>query len=246
VFTGCGEVVVGPPCAQSPAGLQARWRGDGNAADETGVYDGITSGGFTPAGRHGSAFLFDGEHIFTADMNDQLWPAASFSLEAWVKMPPDPASDNSSMVVEKYDCGYVCGGNSEYLFEIYGGGEPVFQYRTADMADPIIDVGSIRVNDDIWHHLVGVRDVGKKEQRFYIDGNLAIWSEISGAALGALINGDAKPDPITIGAGRNSSQPDPTYFFHGAVDEVAVYFSALSNDEVAAIYAARNGICPRM
>jgi hypothetical protein len=250
-LAGCGSVsnetanADAHSCVPSPAGLKARWRGDMSTTDETGVYDGITSGTYTPAGRHGSAFLFDGTQTFTADANDDLWPSSSFSLEAWVEAPS--AQGTSAMVVEKYDCGGLACRNSEYLFEIYGTGEPVFQYRTADMTTPLLEVASFtKVTDGRWHHLVGVRDVGNAQQRFYVDGVLVAANRISDAALGALSNQDMESDPVTIGAGRSSSQTNPTLFFRGAVDEVAIYFSALDDAQVAAIYAAPDGICPSM
>src|SRR5262249_43175531 len=58
-----GDAAAGdvPTCVPSPVGLQARWRGENNAKDDTGAHDGtLTSAQFTPSGRHGAAFLFDG------------------------------------------------------------------------------------------------------------------------------------------------------------------------------------------
>ena len=70
VFAGCGRVndspvdsppVDSPTCVPAPAGLQALWRADGNAKDDTGAHNGtLVPGQYMLSGRHGAAFLFDG------------------------------------------------------------------------------------------------------------------------------------------------------------------------------------------
>lgn len=219
-----------------------------NANDDTGAHDGnLVSGQYTPAGRHGAAFLFDGsQSIFTADMQDTLWPSGSFSIEAWVNATTTPVS--FVRVVEKYGCAGAVGcDNSDYALLISPNGNPQFQYRTAPSGtnQPLVEIASLtNVVDGKWHHLVGVRDVHMAEQRLYVDGALAVTKPLGSSDLVALANLDGKPDPLTIGAGRISDQDTLGYFFRGAVDEVAIYFNALDDAEVAAIYDARDGICP--
>lgn len=218
-----------------------------NAVDDTGAHDGtLTSGQFSPSGRHGSAFLFDGiQSVFTADPQDTLWPPGSFSIEAWVKADAIPTS--TVKVLEKYGCGGTDGcGNSEYEFLILNNGNPRFQYRTSrsDMPAPLGQTASLtNAADGSWHHLVGVRDVHRIEQRFYVDGVLAVTTPLGAADLAPLSDVDGKPDPFTIGAGRSSDQDSPSSYFRGAVDEVAIYYSALDDAEVAAIHDAPDGIC---
>lgn len=236
-----------PTCVPSPAGLQARWRGEMNAVDDTGAHDGtLTSPQFTPSGHHGSAFLFDGiRSVLMADPEDTLWPPGSFSVEAWVKA--DIAPTETAKVVEKYSCGGTGGcDGSEYTLQILTNGNPRFQYRTSapDMPPLLVETASLtNVADASWHHLVGVRDVHKSEQRLYVDGVLAVSDPLSAAELAPLSNVDGSPDPITIGAGRISGQEALNGYFRGAVDEVAIYFSALDDAEVAAIHDAVDGIC---
>jgi hypothetical protein len=74
-------------CVPRPSTLVAEWRGEMNANDSLAShYNGTTVGNVTyTAGKHGMAFLFDGSSAYvTIDDSDALWPAASFSLEAWV------------------------------------------------------------------------------------------------------------------------------------------------------------------
>jgi hypothetical protein len=241
------DVTDAPSCTPSPIGVQARWRGENNAQDETRMYDGVTSGTYTSIGRYGSAFLFNGAQIFTADNGDQLWPNTSFSLEAWFKTTSRPSSNDYFKLVEKYGCGGSDGCDlSLYVFEISDGGHASFHLRTSDSTEVSIKDALHDLIDGAWHHVVGVRDVGIRELRLYVDGVRVVSSTISGVDLDPLSDQDGVPDPFTIGAGRKSADPAPSHFFIGAVDEVALYFSALDDNIVTAIYTAPDGICRGM
>jgi hypothetical protein len=234
-----------PRCVPSPVGLQARWRGEMNAKDETSAHDGVaTFGQFTPAGRHGAAFLFDGIRSFVAaDPQDVLWPTGSFSIEAWAKA--SAFTTEYATVVAKYGCGGADGcDGSDYELLIYSGGHPQFEYRVPGGQIQITIASLANVLDGAWHHLVGVRDNARGEQRLYLDGILAVSRPISGIDLAALSNADGKPDPVTLGAGRASGTDTMNSFLPGAVDDVAIYYSALDDAQVAALHAAPDGICP--
>ncbi len=232
-----------PSCVPSPAALRARWRADMTTTDDLGVFDGTLSGGGYTPGRHGSAFVFDGiDDRVTADPADLLWPMGSFSLEAWVKTTMTPA--NFAMIVNKYGCGGASGcDGADYEFYINSTGRPVFSFRVH--GSPIRSLtGSLHVvNDGQWHHLVGVRDIAAKQQLFYIDGEIAVTAPIDGIDLAPLLNIDGQPDPVTIGATQNNGADNYIGHLAGAVDEVAIYASAISAAEIAALHTARDGIC---
>src|SRR5437764_1334327 len=99
-------------CAPAPAGLAARWRGENNANDDQGLFNGTVNGNiaYTP-GKHGSAFLLDGSTAYiTADDGDTLWPTGSFSIEGWIKTGSAPAAAVAVWI--KYGCGgTACDGN---------------------------------------------------------------------------------------------------------------------------------------
>jgi len=100
------------------------------------------------------------------------------------------------------------------------------------------------VGDGNWHHIVGVRDVGVGQHLLYVDGTMARADPIGGADLGPITNVDGESDPLTIGAGRTGGSDAKTAHLLGGVDEVAYYESSLTASQVAAIYAAPDGICP--
>jgi len=257
---GCGnvspssEIVDGPTdagldaatCARPPVGLAARWRGEANTNDDTGLFEGTAHGALAYApGRHGTAFLLDGTTAYvTADEGDTLWPTASFSIEAWVKAP---TISMEAVVFCKYGCGGgTCDGNLWQL-NIDASGHPLFAFRVNGSPSGVIkltDTADVAI-DGGWHHLVGVRDTTAGRARLYVDGKLGVMLAISGADLGAMGNVDGSPDPVTIGSQQSMGRVTFEAFFGGAVDDAAYYSTALTDTEVAAIYVAPDGECPR-
>jgi hypothetical protein len=231
----------GDMCVPSPAALRARWRGEHNTLDDTGNYNGtaVATLGYV-AGRHGMAFKLDGlMSLVTADPNDALWPSASFSIEAWVR-----TTGVSGTFLSKYDCGGTGCGASLWGFRLDDQGHPQSQIRTGPGVASTVTAPNL-INDGAWHYLVGVRDVDSKFQVLYVDGAVAAQQDISGSSfLAAMSNADGNSDPVTIGAGRIASMSTYQNYAIGAIDEIAYYESVISATAVAAIYAARDGICP--
>jgi hypothetical protein len=235
----------GPTCVTSPPSTRARWRGDGNLNDDTGSYDASVGSGAISyvAGKHGQAFKLNGSTVLIADANDQLWQSGSFSLELWVK-----TGATTGVLVDKYDKGGVDTGanNSDYQLRLdtSGSGTPTFEVRGATGNFCIFGAPNV-INDNAWHHLVGVRDLPGAQCLLYVDGQFAASEPRPGQDL-STSNGDSKSDPVTMGgaqatgaAGYNSNS-----YLNGYLDEVAYYDDALSAEEIAAIYAAPDGICP--
>jgi len=100
------------------------------------------------------------------------------------------------------------------------------------------------VANNAWHYLVGVRDIRTKLMSLYVDGTLAVSMPLSDAQLDPLSNTDGEIDPVVIGASTVSNAPGYEHFLGGAIDDVAYFSSALTSDEVQAIYTAPDGECP--
>ncbi len=233
-----------PTCVTSPASLRARWRAESNTNEDTGVYNGTAVGAlaYTP-GKHGMAFSFDGtDAAVTADPSDQLYPPGSFTLELWVKTAAAPANDVA--LIQKYDCGGADGcGGSLWDLVLTQGGSAQFDLRVTGGAAATITATTGPITNNAWHYVVGVRDVTAMKELLYVDGALAVSAPLSAAFLGALTNADGFPDVVTIGAMRTAGSNALTFGFAGAIDEAAYYIDALSAAEIAAIYAAPQGIC---
>lgn len=239
---------MAPTCAATPPGLKARYRAENDATDVTGTFNGTTVGanfGYTP-GKYGAAFLFDGvDDTVTIDDGDLLWPSASFSLEAWVRTSATAAG----FIIAKYACGDQCPANvSLAYFGIYvtQGGHPGFDFRPDSPTQDITSVVASTVNiaDGNWHHVVGVRDSTAAAGKVYVDGALAATVSAAAEQFGPMTNADSNVDLVTIGSKATGGQANSyDTRFTGAIDEVAIYHSALSAAQIAAIYAAPDGKC---
>jgi concanavalin A-like lectin/glucanase superfamily protein len=242
-----GARVDGPVarCAPTPANLVARWRADAMApTDDTGSFLGTPLGspGYAP-GKHGSAFALDGAHDgFTVQDHEVLWPAASFSVEAWV-LTTNPGA--AQTVIRKYDSHNELTpntGQGYWQLELENGHAQFSVRSDGGTTASIADQQTSGFAANVWHHVAGVRDSGAHLVLLYLDGALVNMAPDPGK----LSNVDGFDDPLTIGMAANFARETPPYvrFFAGMIDEVAYYTSALSGAEIAAIHDAADGECP--
>jgi hypothetical protein len=231
-------------CVSNPLGLAGRWRGDMTASDEVpGGHSGVTAGNLSYVpGKHGFAFQLDGStNVITIDDAETLWPAASFSLEAWVK------TTGSGNIFTKYQCGSLCPlnrSNALWQLQIDGTGHPLFAFRSdATATEAILTDGQTAINDGQWHHLVGVRDTASGNAFLYVDGALRATLTPSVDHMGPMTNTDDSGDLVVIGGQFLGGTSSLIGLLGGTIDEVSYYASALSASQVAAIYAAPDGEC---
>ncbi len=236
--------IDGPLCITTPTGLGGRWRAEMNTNDDTGNSTSTVSGtlGYTPS-IHGNAFSLDGATAISVNDGDALWPTASFTLEAWVKMS---AATATNIMIEKYQCGNACpaGSNAYYGMYVASGGHPSFDLRT-DASLNILSVADTTKNvaDGNWHYIVGVRDVPGNAAILYVDGVVDVTVTLPADETGPMTNTDGSLDPVFLGAGEVGGQTTLQGFFTGALDDVAYFASALTPAQIAAIYAAPQGEC---
>lgn len=236
--------IDGRTCAANPTGLALRYRGEMNLTDDLGTTTATAHGatlGYAP-GKHGFAFLLDGStNVITVDDADALWPADSFSIEAWVK------TTAAGVVLEKYQCQNFCPGNSNafWSMSIDGSGHPSFSLRTnADSGSVTSVTDSLHdVHDGSFHHLVGVRDTNAGTGTLYVDGAVGVASNLTAVQLGPMTNTDGETDPVLIGSQVTGGTNNFGAFFNGAIDEVSYYSSALTAQQVMDIYTAPLGEC---
>jgi len=164
-----------------------------------------------------TAATFAGDNCAQAPYSPALQHSTAFSVEAWVQ------SGGSSGSV-------VCSRN-QYLSSGYelaqSGG--VWQFRTGYSTSPASedwnDLNAGTVNTGEWQHVVATYDGVTKN--LYVDGQ---W--VGSQSVPVLpVN-----EPLRIGAGQ-TYQTLPGNFFNGAIDEVAVYWQALTADQVAQHYS---------
>ena len=160
-------------------------------------------------GRIAGALEFDGQGDYVNCGNDSNFNiTGAITLAAWIKTE---SSSGKKTILAKHDDAWrirIQNGN----FELVLPGLSSEQWFT---------VSGSAVNDNHWHHVLGVYD-GHSIASVYIDGS----KDASREATGSLNTND---EDVCIG--RNSLFPERD--FVGRIDDVQVYDYALTDDEIA-------------
>jgi predicted outer membrane repeat protein len=160
-------------------------------------------------GRIAGALEFDGQGDYVNCGNDSNFNiTGAITLAAWIKTE---SSSGKKTILAKHDDAWrirIQNGN----FELVLPGLSSEQWFT---------VSGSAVNDNHWHHVLGVYD-GHSIASVYIDGS----PDASREATGSLNTND---EDVCIG--RNSLLPERD--FVGRIDDVQVYDYALTDDEIA-------------
>ncbi|MDD1654638.1 MAG: hypothetical protein LUO91_02890 [Methanomicrobiales archaeon] len=239
-----GKIIIikdGIGCMKLPSGMVGWWPGDGNSLD---MYDGNPGSPATyAAGKVGEAFAL-------ADVDDvvQIPEASSnldgfqkLSIDAWVK--PDSLTPEYQTIVSKYD-GSLNNGVS-YWLGLRKDGRIQFSVYSAYTAAPFSSMGWTAITTaqglaptDKFTHVSGVWN-GGQDLVIYVNG-VAQAAPVTPNANGP--GGASTADnsvPVTIGAvwreGPGSTMPG--LLFTGLIDEVEIFGSALTKDEIQAIVA---------
>jgi hypothetical protein len=199
------------------------------AKDETGAHDGTYKGAVTHAPGAlatgaSMAAVFDGSTTWI-EVGDVLpfTGNAPFTLEAWASPVPG-ASDPMCMVAKTFAPGGATGGVADgYAFFADDTTNALRFSRFVGSA--ATGPGGPTIATQRFTHVVATYD--GTNGVIFVDG---VRKE-SSASSAALVN---VTSPLTIGAGRGGVY----CFFRGALDEVAVYGTALPDARVLAHYAA--------
>lgn len=206
---------------------------DGDARDlSDSAYNGIVHNAILVAGRNNAedgAYLFDG-----FDSNIELPPSVAlnsdscFSIEAWI--------NNDSITSDgKYTDNAIFGQSdgqygSDYpvvLFEIKK--DHTIRGGIRGTSNPTLDVRStISIENNVWHHLVYVRNSKKNSLKLYIDGNLAADDTLT------IVGNTKSNDFVSIGGYFDDLQ-QVYHFFCGKIDMVRIWRVALSDEEIKAL-----------
>ncbi|PYK29702.1 MAG: hypothetical protein DME57_09485, partial [Verrucomicrobia bacterium] len=206
-------------CAPAPDSMVSWWKAEGDANDSQDSNNGTLQNGATfTTGEVGQAFSLDGtdDYVEVSDSSNISF-TGPFTIDAWIK-----TTDNTSEhgIVEKYDGG----GQNGYFFRLASGtGRLVFGICNGVTCESV--AGATQVSISTFHHVAAIFD--GSSLKVYLDGNL------DGSASTSIAPGDGT-NPLEIGARGGS----PGNFFSGLVDEVELFNRALSDTEVASIFAA--------
>lgn len=211
-------------CADTVAGLLARWPGDDSTAEVAHARDGTLVNGTYAPGKVANAFSFDGVgDTVTAPDNTDWALGGDFTVDTWVNFTSVPVAGHIAFVAHDEGNGY----HPKWIFWWKDTGQLSFHFNTGSATvDPVSY--SWTPTTGTWYH-VAVTRAGSTFTLYLNGTSVATGSETT-----------AIPDaagPLTLGSAENN------YFLDGLLDEPEIYQRALSDTEVKAINDA--GANPR-
>lgn len=226
---------IEPDCSSLPSGPVSWWQGEGNALDQNALSNGTPQGSVTyVGGRAGRTFRLGGNGnasnvgdrvIVGNPTNLQL---QDFTIEGWIRRSSSTITTNSPVSGVENGTIFAYGQNGYGLVLLQATGRLAL---TKIQVDQITSTAT-PITDTNFHH-VAVKKSGN-QVTFYVDGVAdtpitynSTFTFTSNAAIGARGDSDA----------RNA--------FFGDVDELSIFNTALTNDQIASIYnAGAAGKCP--
>jgi len=213
------------PAEPNNAGLVGHYKLDQDATDSSGNNNHGTLGGDPQwtAGKIGGALAFDGDDYVDLGNPSQLdFGTASWSVSAWVKMPA--TTDNRNIFAKGGDNT----GGIRYMLNVSETDDHKACLTLDDNATKVQSTSSATVDDDQWHHIVGIRD--GSSLRLYVDG----FQDGVPAALsdGYDLSGTSQANAY-IGTGWRYDTSVLHKFLIGVIDDVRIYGRVLTEEEIA-------------
>lgn len=216
-------------CITPPSGLISWWRAESNALDSVGSNDGtlINGAGFD-TGEVGQAFTFSNNNQCVEIPYTNSFAVSNYTIEAWINPTAQPANleHQGSIFTQNY-------GIAQFI--VYGGSTGVYValgfYDNYSGYHEIVSTNEIPLNQ--FSHVAASWD--GTSLKVYING--ALDGQTSSAypprdtQCSIFLGGIYKPG----GAGYCYSN---SRYFNGLIDETSFYNRALSQEEIAALYAA--------
>ncbi len=211
-----------------PSGMVSYWKlqESGTTFDDiSGNHDAVAgiSGPSQVDGISGYAQQFTNAYLTIPAHADYNWTAtSSYTLELWVKFTEVSGTqvilgrDDPSTQVHWW-IGKTAGGKIEWYT------------KASDGSNGDVE-GLNAINNGQWHHVVAVRNGTTNKNYLYIDGVL----QNTGGTDVTLTGNLTSTDGLTLG--NMVYNGSPTFYYNGAIDEVAIYNRALAGTEVTDHY----------
>jgi len=181
-------------------------------------------GGFTRSGKFGSAYDgADNNRAVRDDDSDFDFSNGSdeFTLSGWIKRS---AISNQEYILDKHET------NDGYTLYMDSDGDFVFGIGDGAASFPEESIGgslSRNYDDDIWHHVTAVKK-STEYIKLYVDGR-EIASDTSLSVTGDMSNSGK----LILG---DDDETDGTDEFLGDIDDVKIFRSALSENQIKLLY----------
>jgi len=217
--------IAPPNCVPQPAGLVSYWSGNGTPEDATGLNDAAAIGGLGYAdGMVAQAFDLNGSSAFAQVATPAGLPLgnAPRTLALWLKTPRNLSSDTESALFQ-----YGSDANGQMFGLITSANAPGRLYFFAYNRDL---AGNTALAANTWYHAAVTYD--GTTVTLYLNGQPDGFRAVD-------LNTTLNANGLTIGYRPGGSR------WLGQLDEVMLFDRALAADEIAAIYAGNNGVCPQ-
>jgi hypothetical protein len=199
-----------------------------SAADSSGNGNNgaLQNGPTWTAGKSGGALNFDGNNdtLYVANSSTLNAPTTSLTVAAWVYRNVNQTG-YASVVSRELNSTY-----SEHYYLGFSNGQYRWFVNTTSGYSDLTLGGTAAVGQ--WVHLVGTYDGATVS--LYANGVLQFSTPHSGTLA-------SDTTGITIGASHNDGSHVPSEGFNGKVDEVSIYASALTAQQVQQLYQATGG-----
>jgi hypothetical protein len=200
--------------------VEAYYKLDNSAEDETGSYDGTESNIEYRFGRYGQAAVFNG--IVSASRSkittSGLTTYNNFSISFWL----NPDDVNNTRLIMGTSESFLTQTGFGVFFGLTGNGNLTWRVSNGTSA---VDIEKSSISTGNWHHIVITQNTSNNEKKLYVNGNLETTST-------STINTTGQAYSLIIG-GYNTYNNTP---YDGDIDQVRIYSTALTDSQVTQLY----------
>jgi hypothetical protein len=221
-----GDYTVAATTPQPPASW---WKLDNNASDSAGGNSGTTRGNPTYiAGNSGRAIDLDGDDCVDFGNPPSLdFSTGDWTISAWIKTTQSGTGDENKGSI------YAKGGDQtdgiRYTLGIGEVTSGLITLTTDDNVTKAQATGSTAVNDDLWHHVAGIRN--GTQLLVYVDGALDGTGTVP---AGYDLSGTTQHNAY-VGAITDNRDATLFKYFTGSIDDVQIYDYALSDTDILSV-----------
>ena len=224
-----------PPTLPDPIAHWTFDEGSGTTANDSSSNGnhGTVYGALWTSGQIDGALNFDGTNDYVGlPDNEPIWlPQYNFTLSAWVYFERDVSSVHECILDLNH--GDSAEPSNELGYQIgrrKNDGKLTFYMTTTTNTDEDLASNDVLVKNT-WYHVVAVRD--GTTQAVYIDGLSNNSRTCSSAPIDFV--GVYDDDTVNIGRFSRSGNPDVSHL-DGTIDDVRIYDSALTAQEINLLY----------
>ena len=221
LIVGLAAVVVLVGVAQSEAGLIAHWNLDGNGLDSADSHDGTVYGASGTQDRFNhanSAMFFNGSTDYVAVANHPDLNPGAITITAWFRADSFALGSYSWPVILKQENGHIL-----EIVQVYES-TPGLAY--SECIDGVYrNSGILPVSADTWYFIAGVYDGATISSYLGSQGQPLSETHMN-------VSGDLSDSSYDLSIGRDAIRTSQARYFHGAIDDVRIYDTALTVSQI--------------